>query len=142
MKTPTKVSSIISVSFLIFGCSSLPNEIQKLTDAGNFKEAKELLEEEGLAQKVAPELNQEKKSDLQKLEARKLYSEKVEEHYIPKVETVLQQGNALKALSIVKESKNLCIWSKNIIQQFDRINGIVSKLDGLQKSDAEKPQKK
>jgi len=138
MKTLAKVFSIISLSILIFGCSSLPSKIQKLTNEGNFKEARELLEEEGLAQTVAPELNQEKKSDLQKLEARKLYSDKVEEHYVPKVETALQQGNALKALSIAKESKDLCIWSKNIVQQFDRINEIVGKLDSLQKSDAEK----
>jgi len=138
MKILSKVSIIIPLAVLTFGCSSLPSEIQKLTDAGNFKDAKQLLEEEGLAQTVAPELNQEKKSDLQKLEARKLYSDKVEEHYIPKVESALQQGNALKALSIVKESKDLCIWSKKIIQQFDRINEIVDKLDGLQKFDAEK----
>jgi len=127
---------VVGVSILIISCAPLPKTISDTLVRGEFRQARVLLEKEGVGQHIRPN------SKPEALEARRIFSEGIETSFIPNIAKLECSGLLHAALSKIMEGIDLVPWSDkfgklklDISLRIDRVNGLATKWERMGTSD-------
>jgi S1-C subfamily serine protease len=115
---------IVGIGILLICCAPLPKKISDSLDRGEFRQARVLLEKEGVGRDIRPN------SKTDALEARRIFSDGIETRYISDVIKLKHSGLMHAALSKVEDGIDLVPWS----DKFDRlkfdISGRIARVEG------------
>jgi S1-C subfamily serine protease len=129
----------ISAGLVLVGCKSLPEKIDQLTQAGEFGEARALLEEKGAGTIVGAEVSHEKEEGAEALSARRIFMERVEATHGGRARAALDAGNSRSGLRLAEEAFDLCPWSSNLRALREQARANCAKLDQILTEHAKLP---
>ena len=125
---------LVSVSLCLFliSCASLPQQISRHIDRGEYSEARALLEKEGVGEYVR------KDSKPEALEARRLFTSKIDELYVLQASQLASSGIIRGAIARVDQGLTISPWSSELARKridftrrLDRVNSIVTKWESI-----------
>lgn len=123
----------------LIGCKSVPEKIDQLMLAGEFGEARALLEEKGAGAIIDPEISKDKEGAAEALSARRAFMERVESEHGGRARAALDAGNSRGGLRLVDEALDLCPWSSNLQSLRNTARGNCGKLDQILAEHAKLP---
>lgn len=112
-------------------CASLPQQISRHVDRGEYLQARALLEKQGVGEYVR------KDSKPEALEARRLFTSKIENRYVQEASQLASSGALRSAIVKVDEGIAISPWSHGLVstksdlsRRLERVNSILSKWKG------------
>lgn len=129
MRRPALLVALAAL--MVTGCKTLPEKIESLTLVGEYNEARQLLEEEGVGTHVGFEVSPDQEDGAEALKARNLFKEKVEGLHGERARSYLVSGASRTAARLAAEALELCPWSSEIRELRAKADSQCARLDGL-----------
>lgn len=129
MRRPALLVALAAL--MVTGCKTLPEKIESLTLVGEYNEARQLLEEEGVGTHVGFEVSPDQEDGAEALKARNLFKEKVEGLHGERARSYLVSGASRTAARLAAEALELCPWSSEIRELKAKADSQCARLDGL-----------
>lgn len=121
----------LCLCLFLASCASLPQQISRHVDRGEYWQARALLEKEGVGEHVRKDAKPEA------LEARRLFASKIGDLYVREASQLASSGAVRSALAKVDEGLAISPWSdglastkNDISRRLERVNHVVSKWRG------------
>lgn len=132
MKSRSYLHTFIWVFFFLVSCTSFPQKIANLVDLGDYRKARVLLEEEGAGENVREDVKPEA------LEARRVFTSKIEDIYVQEASKLASEGAIKSALAKLDEGLTISPWSeglankkKELSLRHDRVITMATKWRGI-----------
>lgn len=118
---------LLSLLVVLSGCASLSKQISSLVSNGHYAEARKKLDEAGVGAVVASGATK----DADRVLARQLFQERLEEQFSDEIDNLLKQGKARQAAARAAEAAQLCPWSDALKRWREERHAFVARIDAL-----------